>query len=627
MQLTVKLAERCFGLARPVSLVQDVFGGAGASPRSLKARLAAMQAECPWVVLPARSVEMAVHAALLPSGKVLYIGGEFDIKETYLYDSHTEMVTPTGHKPSTNHFCGGHAWLPDGRLLVAGGHRGDGDRTDQHDHDGMAGGGLRGCSTFDFRAEAWTDAFDLNFDPDGNEYSGGRWYPTLVTLHDGRILAVGGHPDTRECYPGPCQGERASWNRRHNNNHPERYSADSNTWTLLEEVITEDDPVVTDSYPRLHLLPGGHVFFSTTSRLFNRLFDPVAGALLDDEIGPQSDDRYHPVEKGNSVATSVLLPLLPADGYRPRVLVCGGAQGERITLDRVNLGATPTWDSPPSWEEAGEPMAGERDWSDVEGWEGPPPVRNHLNAVLLPTGQVLVTGGTEVAGEDLVQQENAVLHAEIYDPGIDWDAGAYDEGTESWTVVEQAHVPRYYHSVALLLPDGTVWTAGSNGRGRNKRETRIELYRPFYMGDIDRPVINAAPSAVAYRQAFEINTSEAESIQRVALLRSGAVTHAFDSDQRYVSVQFSHVGGDRLVAVAPPDSSVAPPGYYLLWVIDADDRPCRQARFVRVGGVSVRLTAAACGIPAPVSLRQDILGPGGGSVRARLLRMLIDCPP
>lgn len=629
MQLSVRLAERACHLTRPLSLIEDVFG-AETLGGSLKARLTAMQAECPWVVLPAHSVEMAVHAALLPTGRVLYFGGEFNVQETYLYEVHTAEIAAVGQAPSgTNVFCSGHAWLADGRLVVAGGHRNTGSDagpTDLHPHDGMKGGGERGAWTFDSRQESglpWTEVAELNFDPDGNEDSGGRWYPTLVTLHDGRVLAVGGHPDTRESYPEP---------RRHNNNHPERYSAATNAWTLLEEATTEDGPVITDGYPRLHLLPGGHVFFSTTSRSFNRLFDPLAGAFLEDEIQAQTHPIYHPEIAGNtknSIVTSVLLPLLPGDGYQARVLVCGGVQAERITLGRVNLGATTTWVSPPAWGEAGT-----RDWSGVGGWDGDDdPERIHLYAVLLPTGEVFVTGGTEDNGTDAEKQENAVLHAETYDPGVDWDSGTYDpDTTGSWTVREQAHIPRHYHSVALLLPDGAVWTAGSNGGGEADgsgepvRETHIELYRPSYMGHLDRPVIEASPPAIAYRQTFEIRATQAEDIRRVALLRSGAATHAFDSDQRYVGLEFSHAGGDRLLAVAPPDSSIAPPGYYLLWVIDADDRPCRQARFVHVGGVSVRLTAAACGIPTPVSLRQDVLGPdGSGSVRARLLRMLIDC--
>lgn len=614
MQLSTRLTARACKLVEPLSAVADfeVSGPGG----SLRNRLVQMQAECPWVVV-ADSKDMAVHAALLPTGQVLYFGG-YDVSDTHLYDTDTAAITDIpkfdaeGQRPWTNIFCGGQAWLPDGRLLVAGGMLPEleGAEDEQHVHPaGMNGGGERGCWIFDGRRSSWSPTADLNLDPDGNPNSGGRWYPTLVTLHDGRILAVGGHPDRREQYP-------STTDERHNNNTPERYSAASGAWTLFTAAAakTQEDGFVIDSYPRVHLLPGGDVFFSTLSKGVNRRFDAQAGTFVGDAITPHADGIY---AEGSS-ASSVLLPLLRGDGYEARVLVCGGTQAERINLDA----------SPPMWEQAGE-----RDWSDLQDGRGDdPPVRAHLCAVLLPTGQVFVTGGTATGGDDGVQQAGAVRWGEIYDPGIDWDSSTYLAGTGTWDVVEQATVRRHYHSSALLLPDGAVWTAGSNGDGTG-RELRIELYRPPYMGQVARPRIEESPAAVTYRSTFSIRVPAAEAIRRVALLRNGTVTHAFDGDQRYVDLEFAAAGDDVLSVVAPPDPSVAPPGFYMLWVLDLDAvgkaRPCRHARFVHVGGMSVRLTAAACGLPASISLRDDIVGFAGGqgsSVRRQLLRMLLECP-
>ncbi len=131
----------------------------------------------------------------------------------------------------------------------------------------------------------WAPAASLHLDPAGTPNSGGRWYPTLVTLHDGRVLAVGGHPDRRERFPPE--------NPRHNNNTPERYSAATGTWTLLDEASaeTEDPSEITDSYPRLHLLPGGDVFFSTRSKGFNRRFNAHAGFFVVDQNGDPDRDR------------------------------------------------------------------------------------------------------------------------------------------------------------------------------------------------------------------------------------------------------------------------------------------------------------------------------------------------
>lgn len=613
MQLSTRLAARACHLVPPLSLIND-FGVGGEPSGSLKTRLIQMQAECPWVVV-ANSKDMAVHAALLPTGKLLYFGG-YDVDDTHLYDTHTAQITDIpkfdieGQPPWTNIFCGGQAWLPDGRLLVAGGmlpplSEEEEDLPELEEevhvggHGGMQGGGERGCWIFDSRRSSWSPTADLNLDPAGNLNSGGRWYPTLTTLHDGRIIAVGGHPNRRERFPPE--------DPRHNNNTPERYSAATGTWTLLtaEAAETEDPHFITDSYPRLHLLPGGDVFFSTLSTGSNRRYDAHVGAFMPDPIAPHADGHY---AKGSN-ATSVLLPLLHGDGYQPRVMVCGGTQPERIDLGGDD-----------GWQPTGPralPHA---------------PLRHHLCAVILPTGQVFVTGGTETDGDDEDRDLGAVRQGEVYNPGIDWDSSTYLPGVGEWSVVERATVRRHYHSSALLLPDGAVWTAGSNGDGTG-RELRIELYRPPYMGQVNRPRIEESPAAVTYRSTFSVRMPGAASIRRVALMRNGTVTHAFDGDQRYVDLEFTVAGEDSLSVVAPPDPSVAPPGYYMLWAIDLDadgnPRPCHQARFVHVGGISVRITAAGCGLQLPLSLRQDILGfgngQGGTSVRRQLLRMLLEC--
>ncbi|MFN0140425.1 MAG: galactose oxidase-like domain-containing protein [Pyrinomonadaceae bacterium] len=611
MQLSTRLAARACNLVTPLSLIND-FGVGAESSGSLKTRLIQMQAECPWVVV-ANSKDMAVHAALFPNGKLLYFGG-YDVDDTHLYDTHTAQITdlpeftPVGDQPNwTNIFCGGHAWLPDGRLLVAGGmlpnldEEEGGPPEEQHAHCGMQGGGERGSWVFDFRRSVWSPTDDLNLDPNGSLNSGGRWYPTLVTLHDGRVLAVGGHPDRREDFEG-----------RHNNHLPERYSAATDTWTLLS-TETESPFFSVDGYPRLHLVPGGDVFFSTVSNGLNRFFDAHADAFEGEAFGPQTDSVYHkgggaidPEECNLSGTTSVLLPLMRGDEYQARVMVCGGAQPERTNL--VD-----------GWSPTGA--------RSLEG----SPARWFLVAVILPTGHVFVTGGTSTPGSEEVSQAGCVREGEVYDPGIDWDSSTYLPGTGTWTHVERAGVRRHYHSSALLMPDGSVWTAGSNGDG-TARELRIEIYRPPYMGQVARPRIEESPAAITYRSTFSVGVAGAGAIRRVALMRCGTVTHAFDGDQRYVDLEFAVSGDDSLSVVAPPDPSIAPPGFYMLWVIDLDaegnPRPCHQARFVHVGGMSVRTTATGCGIQVPLSLRQDILGFGNGqgtSVRRQLLRMLLEC--
>ncbi len=106
--------------------------------------------------------------------------------------------------------------------------------------------------------------------------------------------------------------------------------------------------------------------------------------------------------------------------------------------------------------------------------------RTRLNAVLLPDRTVFVSGGGS-------QPEGGpVLQSEIYDPGM---------GT--WTVTATAAVPRFYHSVALLLPDGRVATAGSNP-DRGDDELRIEIFHPPYLFRGQRPFIERFATEVHY---------------------------------------------------------------------------------------------------------------------------------
>jgi len=189
---------------------------------------------------------------------------------------------------------------------------------------------------------------------------------------------------------------------------------------------------------------------------------------------------------------------------------------------------------------------------------------------------VLVVGGT-TDGKDA----RAILHAEQYDPEAD-----------RWSTLAAASVPRVYHSVALLLPDGRVWVAGSNhngdrnrrgdrGTARDRRELRIEIFSPPYLFAGPRPLLLAAPEETLPGGAFTVATPEPEAIGAVVLHRAGSVTHAFDADQRHVALAFERRAGGQLAVAAPPDNAVAPPGYYLLFLVSRDGVPS-VGRFLRV---------------------------------------------
>jgi hypothetical protein len=180
------------------------------------------------------------------------------------------------------------------------------------------------------------------------------------------------------------------------------------------------------------------------------------------------------------------------------------------------------------------------------------------------------------------------LEPEIYDPGINWATGTYSN-PQSWqsAPADPNGVVRNYHSTNMLLPDGSVFTAGSSknadsGDPGTVGEMRIVIFKPDYFDNPARPDLTSAAPSATYGQQIQIGTPQAASIQRVALIRNGSNTHAFNPDQRYVGLTFEHVNGTTLRATIPNDPSVLPPGYYMLWIVNNNGLPCKLAKFVRI---------------------------------------------
>jgi hypothetical protein len=131
-------------------------------------------------------------------------------------------------------------------------------------------------------------------------------------------------------------------------------------------------------------------------------------------------------------------------------------------------------------------------------------------------------------------------------------------------------IQRTYHSTAVLLPDGRVVSAGSD----NGAPTQVtyEIYSPPYLFNGPQPVISAAPTSITYGSQFSITTANASTIASMALVHPGATTHADDFDQRYVNLTFT-VGNGTLTATAPANGNLAPPGYYMLVIVNTSGVP------------------------------------------------------
>ena len=193
--------------------------------------------------------------------------------------------------------------------------------------------------------------------------------------------------------------------------------------------------------------------------------------------------------------------------------------------------------------------------------------RRHLNLTVLPTGDVLATGG--VGGTTFNDVTAGVHAAELWDP---------DTGT--WTTLASSSVTRGYHATSLLLPDGRVLHAGSGEGAGAPDQKNAQIFTPPYLLRGPRPEVTSAPDEVAYGATFRLDTPQADGIVKVSFIRLGAATHAFDENQRFQWLTFSK-DATGLTVTAPSSSNRAPPGHYMVFILNADDVPS-VARIVRL---------------------------------------------
>jgi len=492
------------------------------------AELAAFDPATKGLAEPPTNLEMVgIHAAVLRTGKVLYFAFMGDAPDALMGISRVfnpddaTVTVPIEHGMGMQ-FCSGHVFLPDGRLFVAAGH-GDEDAKSIH--------------IFDPITEEWSQEPDM---------PRGRWYPTCCALPDGRGFVISGSLVVGSELSSEINNTLAFYDPTIAD--PQQRLTPEiplpSPWSTSSSFA--DFPTI-DEYPFVFVLPTGQllVHCRDTSRTYDTASD-IWGAEIH-TVYPHS--RTYPGE-----GSGVLLSLSPEDNYRARILVIGGGgadPGDQLNED------TPATNT-----------AEILDISDPQpAWRTTAPMQNAavlVDAVLLPDGKVLALGGsaTGKAGEAV----RLLLTTELFDPE-----------TETWTSLCPIRVPRGYHGTAILLPDGRVAVAGKDGIFQldimQYPEQRIELFSPPYMFAAERPIITDMPDQMTYGATFTIGYTSTLEIHRVVMMRPGSVTHQVNMEQRLIKVDYSHPSPTTLSIIAPPNPNVAPPGYYMCFLINEKEVP------------------------------------------------------
>ncbi|WP_448613376.1 galactose oxidase-like domain-containing protein [Modestobacter sp. URMC 112] len=380
-------------------------------------------------------------------------------------------------------------------------------------------------------AAGGTDTYDpffglpdaLVFDPVAGGWTGaapmagGRWYPSLALLPDGHVLAVSG------------VGGDGNLNVV-----PEVWSPAHDHWTALPS------PGPWPMYAHLVVLADGRVFFTGGNYGGNNGVPP---SVWDLATGATTAVGGLHVPGMRNQAASVLLP--PAQDQRVLIVGGGGVDGHGHAPAVADASVVDLTEAAPAYH-AVQPLHA---------------ARMHLCATLLPDRTVLVNGGAAMEEDATV----AALDAEVFDPVA---------GT--WSVGAGSRVPRLYHSVALLMPDGRVITSGSNPV-RKAEDLRIEVYWPAYLFRGSRPVLTLASTAAGYGGTVAATVEAERPLASMSLMRPGATTHSSDMEQRLVDVAFTLADDGAVTVALPASPALAPPGWYMLFALDDAGVPSEGA--------------------------------------------------
>lgn len=462
-------------------------------------------------------------------------------------------------------FCADQVQMADGRILATGG-------TDYYQDPRLTDNlgvieleGLKNTRIFDPASNTWSQTGSMNY---------GRWYPSIVTMPDGKVMVGGGV--TKLLKPLYTDAHDMG-NSLGNVRQTETFDPAAGKWTENGASADKSFPL----FPRLHLLPDGHVYFDAAGQAFNPAgedymelfwnmassYDPASKTWTDLGIpGVGIPDLTQVGFRGSTF--SVALPLkAPYDSES--FLSAGGVlfptPGSYLPVasSRINTVKIGSDGKESLTTTATGPMTQARWYS---------------TGVALPDGTVAAFSGATADDVDAPGLGFAIKQAELFTPD--------GKGGGTWTPLASANQERTYHNTAILLPTGQVLVAGHApipagyykqmtlpGFENNIRDASLELYDPPYMSRGDRPVIRGLGGrSLAYGGSATIPTADAASIKSVVLIRNPALTHLVDGDQRTVELPITSTEGGAVKVSVPANKAVLPPGPYMLFINKGTDK-------------------------------------------------------
>jgi hypothetical protein len=541
-------------LAVPLLVLgQEVPAGSVATTTDAFSADVTIQAPDGWYDAP-------IHATLLPDGKIMMWGKAWQswpATQSTPYRSAAWVLTPTpigtalptqvtpqpiteplavngvtiGTATVTDDlFCAGNSLTTDGRVVVSGGTRWVRDSTTGTVLDAY---GVPYETVYDDSTGTWTRVGNMVGAAAGG--STGRWYPTDTRLPDGRILVTAGW-----AAPGHALPNLSS----------EIFDPTTDTSTVATPSGMLPPQVLDQDYTHMWVLPYENLNYDLLEMGMDGL--PVYGSTKNPSQFVVTN-LVRPVI-GSPDRSSAMLEIRANNddlGYENgTIIVAGGAEDTPAAThadfyDPIAHAWRPTTDTGTA--------------------------RSDPATVILPDGRALIVTGHDPAGG------SGALQAQYIDP---LNGFSLTNGTSSMPD------ERGYHTVALLLPDGRVLVAGGRDTETwwTPEKPTLEYYYPDYMFR-SRPTIVQAPTEVGFNQGFPIYTTGAAPSD-VVLVALGSMTHSFDENQRVVQLKFQNKGSINgvygSVALSPHDGWVAPPGTYMLFVLDGNRTPS-VAQMIHLG--------------------------------------------